>query len=292
MSDPAADLPVAPSGAEVDLDEVRDTWDLVAPGWDRYETELTRLTVAIRRRLLELLDPRPGETILDVAAGTGTLSLAIASAVGPRGKVLCTDLSPRMVAAAHRHVRLAGATNISCEIMDAHDPNLPDHSVEGAVCSFGYMLMPDPSAALRATRRVLRPGGRLVLATWGAPERNLWIVLVGAALLHHGYLTGMDPTGPGGVFSLSDQKVVVAAARSAGFAQVTTETVDLEHRFSSFDAYWDLQVATGGPIAAALAQLDEAEVARVRTTCETFCASAATGDGHVFSAQAIVARAV
>ena len=53
--------------------------------------------------------------------------------------------------------------------MDAEQIELSADSVDGVLCRFGYMLLTDPAAALAQTRRVLRPGGRLALAVWGAP---------------------------------------------------------------------------------------------------------------------------
>ena len=65
--------------------------------------------------------------------------------------------------------------------MDAEHMDLDDDSVDGVICRFGYMLMADPAAALAETRRVLRPGGRLVFSVWGPPDRNPWVSQLGHA---------------------------------------------------------------------------------------------------------------
>jgi ubiquinone/menaquinone biosynthesis C-methylase UbiE len=69
-----------------------------------------------------------------------------------------------------------GVNNVEYRVMDAERIELDADSVDGVLCRFGYMLMADPAAALRKTRRVLRRGGRLTLAVWGAPERNPFLL--------------------------------------------------------------------------------------------------------------------
>lgn len=271
--------------------DVGATWDRVADGWDRHEQEVAEHTAPIRRRLLESLDPRPGDLVLELAAGTGALSRAIAAAVAPDGSVLCTDIAPRMVEVARRRASEATHDNLRCTVLDAQDTGLPGDSFDGIVYNLGFMLMPDRTAALRESRRILRPTGRLVLSTWGPPERNPWLVLIAGALLTHGHVPQADPLAAGGVFSLGDADGVAAELEAAGFDQVDVELVDILQRFPSFDAYWELHAAIGGPIAAALSGLDDAEIERIRDTCESYCGNFATDGGLALPGQAVVATA-
>ena len=84
-------------------------------------------------------------------------------------------------------------TNVDYRVIDAERIELDDDSVDGVLCRFGYMLMADPAAALAETRRVLRPGGRLALAVWGALERNPFFAIIGISLVQRGHLPPPEP---------------------------------------------------------------------------------------------------
>ncbi len=80
-----------------------------------------------------------------------------------------------MVEAAKENAARLGVTNVEAKAMEAEWIDLSTATVDGVLCRWGYMLLADPEAALRETRRVLRPDGRVALAAWDAPERNPWM---------------------------------------------------------------------------------------------------------------------
>ncbi len=139
-------------------------WDLAA---DDYEPLWGKQLSGVQRGLLAEAALSPGERVLDVACGTGQVTVQAAQAVGASGSVLGVDLSARMVEAAQRR----GAPNTRFLRMDAQALSLPESHFDVVLCSLGLMYLPDPSRALLEMRRVLRPGGRVVLSVWG--ERAL-----------------------------------------------------------------------------------------------------------------------
>ena len=160
----------------------------MAPGWGRRAERIDETTAPIREWLIDALAPQPGDIVLELAAGPGSTGFAAAPLVGDDGRVISTDFSPAMVEVARRRAEALGVTNVEHRVMDAERLELEDDSVDGVLCRFGYMLMPDPEAAFDETRRVLRPGGRLALAVWRSPERNPWISLAGRVLVERGLL--------------------------------------------------------------------------------------------------------
>jgi ubiquinone/menaquinone biosynthesis C-methylase UbiE len=134
------------------------------------------INAPVTAALLAAIDPRPGDVVLDLAAGTGDVAEAVA---GRGAQVLATDISPAMVEAARRR-RIEGADH---RVMDMQAIELPEESVDAAVSRYGYMLVPDPGLALRETRRVLRPGGPLAFATWAPAKRNPWATAYGPVLI-------------------------------------------------------------------------------------------------------------
>jgi len=119
--------------------------------------------VAQRREVLAALAPRAGERVLDLGCGPGYLAAEIAAVVGSGGRVHGVDQSTDMLAIAGRRVVPAGAAPIDLTVGDALALALPDASVDALVCTQVYEYVADMPAALAEARRVLAPGGRLVV---------------------------------------------------------------------------------------------------------------------------------
>ena len=152
--------------------ESRETWGQMASGWEDRREWMMEVTGRVNSWLAEKADPRPSQTILDVAAGTGDLGFLAAERVGEEGPSISTDFAPEMVDVARRQGESRGLTNVEYRELDAERMDLEDDSVDGVVSRWGYMLMADPAAALKETRRVLRDGGPLAFAVWSSPHRQ------------------------------------------------------------------------------------------------------------------------
>ena len=124
-------------------------WEAMAAGWDTRHAYFERTARPVSERMLERIAPRPGETILELAAGTGALGFAAAAAVGSGGRAIVSDFSRAMVEAARAHAEELGLTNVDCRVLDAEHLDLAGAEVDGVLCRWGYMLMADPGAARR-----------------------------------------------------------------------------------------------------------------------------------------------
>jgi ubiquinone/menaquinone biosynthesis C-methylase UbiE len=144
---------------------------------------------------------------------------------------------------------------------------LVDDSVDGVLCPWRFMLMADPSAALRETRRVLRERGRLALSVWGAPERNPWASLPGRVLLEHTGAPPPDPTAPG-IFAMADPQRTRSLLSEARFEVQRMEDLELIWRFEDFDAYWRYLTELAGGVAVAIAALPDHDQRALREQVE------------------------
>ena len=124
------------------------------------------------RRLVELGAVKPGESVLDVAAGRGASLIPAADAAGSGGRVVGVDLAPTMVDLLHRELQSLGLTQASAIVGDAARLDLPDDDFDVVLCGFTLMLLPEPERAARECARVLRPGGRIAVSmpTGAGPE--------------------------------------------------------------------------------------------------------------------------
>jgi len=245
---------------------------------------MASVSAPVTRALLDALAPGRDDVILELAGGTGELAETLAPMVG---RVIYTDFSPAMVDAAKRRAILG----VEHRVLDMQAIDLPDASVDGAICRYGYMLVPDPALALRETRRVLRPGGRLALATWAAAKRNPWATRYGPVLIERGLLEPPPPGEPG-QFALGEPEPLESLLRTAGFADVNVEEVAIEFRFDGWEEYRRVITSLAASLRQTLGGLDEATRAEVDEATRTRFELFATESGYVLPGVALVARAV
>jgi ubiquinone/menaquinone biosynthesis C-methylase UbiE len=241
--------------------EMYEIVEAIAPGWERWRARIEATVTPVREWMVDALAPRPGDTVLELAAGAGDTGFAAAAIVGEHGRLISTDFSPTMVQVARRRGAELGLANVDQRVMDAEQIELASDSVDGVLCRFGYMLMTDPAAALAETRRVLRPGGRLALAVWGAPERNPWATIGFGLLIERGHMPPPQP----GPCALGSQERLRALLEGAGFTAVRTEEVPVRFAFRDIDDYLTYATDTGGPAAPVLRALPEEERAYLKT---------------------------
>jgi SAM-dependent methyltransferase len=264
-----------------------ETWNQLAPTWDERRDEIGEPVEPVRDRMLQLLDPQQGETILDIACGAGELT----ESMSPRaGRVICTDFAEGMLSAARRRGETLGLTNVDYRVMDAERMDLDDGSVDGATCRFGYMLMSDPVAALRETRRVLRDGGRVVFAVWGEPLRNPWALVPGSVLMERGHMPPPDPDGPG-IFALGDRGKLESALDAAGLTPNAIEDMEIQHQIADEEALWKRVSTTMGPLAKAISEQPEEEQAAIRSAIAERAEQFRGDDGYHLAGAVWVVRA-
>ena len=143
-----------------------------------YETQLVRaIFEPLARILIERARPEPGEHVLDAACGTGIVARLVAPMVGPSGRTVGLDYDPIMIEMAARL-----APDIEWRQGDLQNLPFPDGFYDLVICQQGLQYLPDPGAGLRQMHRVLRPGGRIVLATWSDLAKSPGHVLLFQAL--------------------------------------------------------------------------------------------------------------
>ena len=158
--------------------------------------------------------------ILEVAAGTGRVTRHLLAALPDDGELVATDLNEPMIETGR--VRLCDP-RLSWQVADAQALGFPDASFDAVACQFGLMFVPDKPLALGEMRRVLRPGGMLLLSTWDDVARNP------ATKILHELALATDPTDPPMFmkvpFSMHDPAAVRALVDEAGFREVRVATV-------------------------------------------------------------------
>jgi ubiquinone/menaquinone biosynthesis C-methylase UbiE len=225
-------------------------------GWDkaaaRYERYWSQQLAPAQELLLHLAALRAGERVVDVACGTGLVSLAAARAVGVTGEVVGTDLSDRMVEEAAARSAQGGLTQVRFARMDAESLQLPDCSFDAALCALGLMYCPDPRQACREMCRVLRAGGRVVAAVWGARRNCGWAEVF--PIVQARVRSEVCPL----FFQLGTGDSLRLTLSEAGFEDIRVERIDTTLRYDSAADALGAAFA-GGPVALAYSRFDQAD---------------------------------
>jgi ubiquinone/menaquinone biosynthesis C-methylase UbiE len=248
-------------------------WDEMAAGWEGHRRTVWDASRAVGEWLVDALDPQPGETVLELAAGVGDTGFAAARRLGTKGTLISTDFSEAMVEAARRRAQELGVSNAEFRTLDAERMGLDDGSVDGVLCRWGYMLMADPTAALAETRRVLGDGGRVALSVWGDPQQNPWASIPARAILDQTGAEPPDPLAPG-VFAMASEERTRELLAAAGLEPQRMETVEMVWSFESLADYWHYLTDLKGAIALVVRALPEAEqtalIAEIERRLEPF----------------------
>lgn len=252
-------------------------------GWEAEREAVTAFGAPVAQALVAALTPGPGDTILDLAAGTGDVTEVLAQS---GAKVISTDVSPVMVAAALRR----GLQGVEHRVMDMQEIDLPDSSVDGVVSRYGYMLVPDPALALRETRRVLKPGGRLAFATWAPAKRNPWATAYGPVLVERGLLEPPKPDEPGQFF-LAEPEQIDELVRAAGFDEVSVTEVPVAFTAASWDEYRRIVSSLAAMMREVLEQLDDATRAELDEAAKARIEPYRSGEGYVLPGLSLVTTA-
>ena len=231
-------------------------------------------------RLVELLSPRPGQVIVDLAAGPGDTGFLAAPLLRPGGRLVTTDVAPEMLDTARRRAAELGLDDVEFRVEDIAALSFDDASVDGILCRWGLMLVPDMDAAAAEIRRVLRADGRAALAVWGSPDDNDWMTAPGRSALELGLVERPDPAAPG-PFRLSGDGALETVLRSAGLTVETVEEVQLVWRSQSLDEWWDAVKDTSRMLSTLLERLSPEEAKAVREGAERRLGAWVGADGSV-----------
>ncbi|NED97336.1 methyltransferase domain-containing protein [Phytoactinopolyspora alkaliphila] len=225
-------------------EQIRDAWEAIAPRFDEFATPET---IGFGERILGRLGLDTGTRLLDVAAGSGALSLP-AARLG--AEVVAVDIAPAMIERLQARARTDGLTNVAGRVMDGSALEFDDDTFDVSVSQNGVSVFPDMKRGLAEMVRVTKPGGTVLVVAFGALERAEFLgFFVGAAKAAVPDFTPMPVDQPPLPFQVSDPAVFRARLAEAGLTDVTVETTTWDMPVESAMHLWNF-IASGHPIGA------------------------------------------
>lgn len=188
-------------------------------------------------RLVELSQLHEGAAVLDVGCGRGASLFPVADRIGPTGNAIGIDLAESMIDEMTHDIRARGLANVKAQVMDAEDLRFPAETFDHVLCGFCLFFFPQRERALAEMRRVLRPGGRLAISTWGKFDAQWeWF-----DELLDSYL--QDPESPS---KEDDEKLaetetpagMLAVLGEAGFADAQVVSESAWFTYGTHDEWW------------------------------------------------------
>ncbi|MEA3278361.1 MAG: methyltransferase domain-containing protein [Pseudomonadota bacterium] len=234
-------------------------WNAAAEAWHRWGPLLSRWLGSATERMLDMADVQDGCKVLDVAAGAGEQTLAVARRVGQSGHVLATDISPTILGYAASSAQLCGFANVGTQVLDGETVDeLSSEPFDAVVSRVGLIYFPDQQKALTGMREKLRDGGRVAAMVYSTAEKNPFFSVPVSIIRRRADLPPPLPGQPG-PFSLGAEGVLEKAFKDAGFKDVQVESVDAPVRLSSASECLQFEQESFGALHQMLSGLSDVE---------------------------------
>ncbi|WP_291142053.1 class I SAM-dependent methyltransferase [Flavobacterium sp. UBA7680] len=250
---------------EKHLQEIREqqktSWNKFSPGWKKWDKEMMDFLKPMGEKMIDLLDLKATDHVLDIASGTGEPALSIANYAK---KVTITDLSNDMLIIANENAENRGIKNVDFVNCDVCELPFSDESFDAVSCRLGFMFFPDMDLAAKEIFRVLKPGGRVVTSVWDIPEKNFWLTAIGGAINRNMELPPPNPGAPG-VFRCAKSGLIEDLFHNAGFKDVKGYEVNGELNYETPERYWSMMTEIAAPVVAALSNADDQMRQKIKT---------------------------
>jgi len=212
-------------------------FDIVA---ERYDNPSTRFFTFCANKMLDILQPKKNSRLLDIATGTGAVATSAAKMLSPVGKVHGIDLSEKMLDKAIENAQNMSLNNIELHIMDAENPVFNADHFHYITCSFGLFFLPDMHSALINWKRIMQPGGTLIISTFAPGAFTPFSELFKSRMKNYGI-----EIPDAAWFRLSDENDCRELISNAGFKKVNVTRQQMGYHLSKVDDWWEILWQTG-----------------------------------------------
>src|SRR5262245_20210981 len=226
---------------------------------DKFDDPANSFWDVFGRKTIEQLHLERGAHVLDVCCGSGASAIPAAKSVGPEGSVLAIDLAENLLKLARRKAERQGVRNIDFRLGDMLNLGQKASSHDAVICVFGIFFVQDMPAAVRELWRLVRPGGKLAITTWGPRffEPATTAFWNSIRELRPDLYKGFNPWD-----RITDPESLRAVLQEGGIDEVTVVAESGSHDVPSPEAWWSAVLGSG--YRGTVDQLDAVELEQVR----------------------------
>jgi len=217
-------------------DILLDAWQEASQGWGRQADGVRDSAMPVSVWMLDHAELKPGLSVLELAAGPGDTGFMAVERIQPGGALISSDAVAGMLDVARERAQELGVEHVEFKQLQLEWIDIPTATIDVVLVKWAVMLLLDPSAALRECRRVLKPGGRLVIAVWEGPERNPWATIPQRAMVELGHMQPLASGGPG-MFALADHAELRELLADAGLFDIEIEPIEMPRGYASVTAW-------------------------------------------------------
>jgi ubiquinone/menaquinone biosynthesis C-methylase UbiE len=248
-------------------DQQKANWNQFSQGWKKWDETNMIFLRPMGKEIIERLQLKETDHVLDIATGTGEPGLTIAKLVA-KGKVTGQDLSEGMLETAMEHARAKGIANYETVCCDISELPFADNTFDAISCRMGFMFFPDMQKAADEMFRVLKPGGRIATSVWGAPAKNFWTAgLMGT--ISKSIEMPVPPLGSPSMFRCSQPGLIAELFRKSGLRDVHESEVNGNMQPGTFAEYWEMMTEVAAPVVAAMNRATEKIKVEIKTNLGT-----------------------
>lgn len=234
-------------------------WNTAAEAWHRWGPLLARWLGPATETMLDMCDIKNGSRVLDVAAGAGDQTLAVAKRIGHNGHVLATDISAEILQFALSSAKLAGMNNVQTQVIDAENlAELTTEPFDAVISRVGLIYFPDQKKALEGMRQQLKTGGKVAAMVYSTAETNTFFSIPVSIIRRRAKLPA-PLLGQPGPFSLGGAGKLEDVFAQAGFRTIEVETINAPVRVSSAAECLQFEQESFGALHQMLAGLSDVE---------------------------------
>jgi len=238
---------------------VREAWSASGTYWAKNANVISALFAPLTKALFDAVDLAQGERLLDLACGTGDVSV---EARNRGASVVSADISPAMASAVLR--RLGDGEHSSVVLADGAMLPFAPNSFDVVLSRLGVMFFPEPLVASKGVLRTLSPGGRAAFVVWGDRTRNPFFTIPSDAMGRY-VPSEPDPPDAPGAWRYEEPGKLASIVEQAGARNVRDDELEfLAEAPLSFDDFWEIRVQMSDTLRDKSASLDAATRERLR----------------------------